>query len=605
MSRFTPASWAIAFANVAVFALQVRAGLFSSTATASGEDLLRWGAAYGPAIFVDGEVWRLLTSAFVHVAVWHLALNLWGLWDLGPACERRLGTATFLPLYGIAAVGGALVSVAASPAGAGAGASGALFGLMGVELAALLRRADPLSEEERRKRLWRLASYVVGGGLLLAAISPGSNAAHFGGLVVGSLFGLWVLRGAEAPPRGVGARMVALGALAGLLVLVGVGVSASVRADPWVRAREARASAHNALQVGQPAQALAFANEGVDAGVDLGNAYWMRAHVHEALGQTREAIADYGAMLSAGGDATIARSRRCYLRSYEEAPAEVVPECEAAALTAAGKADPAVHIGLARVLLQVHRTEEALGAAERALLLAPGNPEALIQRGWAQLALGRPEPSIAAFTEAARGASGVLEREARRGQAAVAAQVGDFPRARQLLDGLLRDEPGDVSVLITRAQLLHGLQEHDAAIADLDQAVALAPDWVPTHNNRAWYLLAAGRAADALIAADRAVALAPGLAYARGTRCWVREALGDRVGALEDCRAAVSDAAALTADSGMLALLEGAPLAKVEAAWTAEAERTPADKPFLARTLARVRTQGTHGSANRQAETRP
>lgn len=86
-------------------------------------------------IAINGEWWRLLTSAFLHGGMLHIAFNMYVLYLLGPVLERVLGSGRFLTLYLVAALGGSVASYATSaPNTVSVGASGAIFGLMGALL---------------------------------------------------------------------------------------------------------------------------------------------------------------------------------------------------------------------------------------------------------------------------------------------------------------------------------------------------------------------------------------------------------------------------------------------------------------------------------------
>lgn len=586
--RAAPACCALALVMVILFVLQARAGVFAVKVT--GEALLAWGADFGPAVFVEGELWRLLSSVFVHVAPWHLALNLWGLLQIGPAGERRLGTPAFAVAFVLFGVAGSLAGIAFHPVHVGAGASGALFGLVGLELAVLLRRAEPLSEEVRGKQLRRLLLSLVVTGGLFGVSGLGSNSAHAGGLAAGLGFGLWMMLPAPARARGGWARAGAFAALGVLLVLAGLGASWRVRGAPEVRSGLAVTTAHAQLAAGEPEKALASAEEAIGAGSRLGDAYLLRARAHEALRRLPEALADYAAAISAGGDAAFARGRVCYLRAWTEPAAVMLEDCEEAA-RAEGPGGYAGRVGLARVLLQRKRPEDALEAARRASELYPESGEPLVLEGWALLEMKEWELAESSFV--AGGVSGRgMETEALRGQAEVARRRGDPRAALALLEkALQRGQPEDSQALVERSILHYNVGEVAAAIVDLDRLAVLFPDWAVVHNNRAWYLLVAGRTQEALTAAERAIALAPDNTRMRGTRCWVREALGDRAGALEDCGVSARNSPDSPTDAGMLALLEGAPLEQVKAHWEKAAESSPADLPLFTRTLERVREQ--------------
>jgi membrane associated rhomboid family serine protease len=80
----------------------------------------------------DGDLYRLLTSAFLHYGPAHILFNMWALYIVGPPLEAALGRLRFTGLYVLSALGGSvLVYLLASPVAQTAGASGAIFGLFG------------------------------------------------------------------------------------------------------------------------------------------------------------------------------------------------------------------------------------------------------------------------------------------------------------------------------------------------------------------------------------------------------------------------------------------------------------------------------------------
>ena len=92
---------------------------------------------------LHGEVWRLLTSAFLHANIFHLLVNMYELFALGSFYERTFGGRSMFSLYVFAGVGGSIMSTLISLVGVviglkdpdiytlGVGASGALFGILG------------------------------------------------------------------------------------------------------------------------------------------------------------------------------------------------------------------------------------------------------------------------------------------------------------------------------------------------------------------------------------------------------------------------------------------------------------------------------------------
>ncbi len=83
----------------------------------------------------SGAWWQILTSAFTHSDLIHIAFNMFALWILGPQLERLLGRARFLALYLVSAlVASAFVMLFSAPFVSTVGASGAIFGMLGAFL---------------------------------------------------------------------------------------------------------------------------------------------------------------------------------------------------------------------------------------------------------------------------------------------------------------------------------------------------------------------------------------------------------------------------------------------------------------------------------------
>src|SRR5690625_2366094 len=120
-------TYALMIINVILFfLLEVNGG------STNIETLIRFGAKYNPGI-VNGEWWRILSSMFLHIWVFHLFMNMFALYYLGIVVERIYGSWRFLFIYFMAGVVGGLASFAFSFS-LSAGASGAIFGLFGALL---------------------------------------------------------------------------------------------------------------------------------------------------------------------------------------------------------------------------------------------------------------------------------------------------------------------------------------------------------------------------------------------------------------------------------------------------------------------------------------
>jgi rhomboid protease GluP len=201
---------ALLILNCAIFACTVLAG--AGLFNANGALLVHWGTNFGP-LTLNGEWWRLFTSMFLHFGLIHLAFNMWALWSLGLLTERLFGSAYFLVLYIFAGICGSLLSLYWHPNLNSAGASGAIFGVLGGLLAFVLnpktRVPASIAAAQRNTALIFIAYNLFNG--LQAGID---NAAHIGGLLGGFAMG-WAL----ARPVDVEARQDPLPRLATVTAL--------------------------------------------------------------------------------------------------------------------------------------------------------------------------------------------------------------------------------------------------------------------------------------------------------------------------------------------------------------------------------------------------
>lgn len=150
-------------------------------------------ATFGPAIDANQEWWRIITGGFGHFDIFHLGLNMFGIFRLGQILEGRLGPVRFTLAYFAALVGGSFGALLAEPLALTMGASGALFGLLG--LTVMLHRARGID----------IAQSGLGPVLLVAVFislrGHVSLGGHAGGFIVGIALGvLYFGTGAPAQP---------------------------------------------------------------------------------------------------------------------------------------------------------------------------------------------------------------------------------------------------------------------------------------------------------------------------------------------------------------------------------------------------------------------
>ncbi|TGE31288.1 rhomboid family intramembrane serine protease [Desulfosporosinus sp. Sb-LF] len=162
--------------NIAVFLLMTFAG-----GSTDQRVLIAFGAKVNTLIRA-GEIWRFLTSNFIHIGAMHLFFNLYALWSLGPLTEESFGHRRFLMIYIFSGIGGSIASFLFSSA-LSAGASGAIFGLLGSLLYYCFKRPY----------LWKSGlgmnlMVVIVVNLGFGFIQPGiDNYAHLGGLLTGTI----------------------------------------------------------------------------------------------------------------------------------------------------------------------------------------------------------------------------------------------------------------------------------------------------------------------------------------------------------------------------------------------------------------------------------
>ena len=181
-----PVTTAILALNILVFAAMVFTGV--SAMEPRDMQLLKWGADFGP-FTLDKEPWRVLTSNYVHIGFVHLAVNMWSLWQLGRLAERIFGGLAYALVYSATGIAASLASLLWNPMRISAGASGALFGIVGGLIAALYLGKLPFPKSAAQRILKNLVVVVAVNLLFGAGARFVDNSAHIGGLIAGLAIG--------------------------------------------------------------------------------------------------------------------------------------------------------------------------------------------------------------------------------------------------------------------------------------------------------------------------------------------------------------------------------------------------------------------------------
>lgn len=184
-----PCTVALIVINVAVFFIM---SLFGNT-----EDvmfMLEHGAMFEPLITEEHEYYRIITSMFLHFGIEHLLNNMVILGALGWNLELETEKIRYLIIYLVSGIGGNLLSlylgVSSAEYAVSAGASGAIFGLMGALLYVAARN---------RGRMGRISGkgvlFMIALSLYFGITSSGvDNAAHIGGLLCGFILAVILYR---------------------------------------------------------------------------------------------------------------------------------------------------------------------------------------------------------------------------------------------------------------------------------------------------------------------------------------------------------------------------------------------------------------------------
>lgn len=148
------------------------------------------GAMYPHYVVGEKQFWRLFTCMFLHFGIEHLGANMLSLYIFGERVERTLGKVKYLIMYILSGLGGSVASLGMSlllgTDYVSAGASGAIFGVIGCLLAIVIKDSRRFEYLTRSK-----IGLLVGYSLFAGATSTGiDNAAHIGGLLTGVLCGL-------------------------------------------------------------------------------------------------------------------------------------------------------------------------------------------------------------------------------------------------------------------------------------------------------------------------------------------------------------------------------------------------------------------------------
>jgi membrane associated rhomboid family serine protease len=239
-------------ANIFVFTLMWQTSdlPLSLSTPLPAEVLLPFGAKLNFYIHTWHQWWRFVTPMFLHVNLLHLIVNMYSLWIVGPYVEKLYGSAKFVVFWvltGVAGVVGSYLTVRPGLAGnpitgfifkaydtPSAGASGALFGLVGVLFVFGIKFRHELPEGFKRAFGTGLLPMIVL-NLFIGYVLRGfiDNAAHLGGMLSGAVLALVVDYRRPGEKSGVALTWRVLQIAAIALVAVSFLKTVQHFRDPW------------------------------------------------------------------------------------------------------------------------------------------------------------------------------------------------------------------------------------------------------------------------------------------------------------------------------------------------------------------------------------
>jgi membrane associated rhomboid family serine protease len=203
--------------NGVVFLAEVSSGS-GLTNTGVGGTLLEKGLLWGPDISVQHQYYRLLTAGFLHLSLQHILFNMLFLFFVGRQLESAIGRLNFTAVYFASLLAGSFGALLFQPLIPEAGASGALFGLLGALIVVARARGIPI---------WNsgLGLTLVLNIVFSLTVSDVSIAAHIGGFFGGLICGAAIVELGERRSRPQAALaacvLVAVVSVAGAIAVAG------------------------------------------------------------------------------------------------------------------------------------------------------------------------------------------------------------------------------------------------------------------------------------------------------------------------------------------------------------------------------------------------
>jgi rhomboid protease GluP len=354
--------------------------------------LLGWGANSG-ALTAGGQWWRLLTSTFEHGGLLHIALNMWCLYNLGWLAELLFGRSRFTLLYLMCGIGGSLGSICWRGNGLSVGASGAIFGIAGALLPAMLLHSNQKLRALLKGTVTSIAFFVFYNLAFGAAVSGIDNAAHIGGLTTGVLLGAIFPTGPDREERR-GRMRVAAGTLLALLIFAGAGVYARQHNEAYIEIDKAS----DAHERGDDAAAIAYAQRATALRPDEPHAQFMLGTMLLSQRRYAEAVQPFTATTRLRPQFGPAYVNLCVAQREMGLLKEALANCQEGTRLSPNEAESWFNMG--RVRYDLHDLTGARDALARAVSINPQGFDENLQYALMLIANGETAKSVAYLQKA-------------------------------------------------------------------------------------------------------------------------------------------------------------------------------------------------------------
>ena len=176
-----------------LMAVSILLFLISTISDELADKLFIAGALHGYSVVIKGEIYRLVTSTFIHSGGMHIVMNMLSLYIVGKMVEKLFSKSAYLSIYFISAFFGAFTSIFMHLDGVAVGASGAIFGLFGALAGFVFVHKDRLGGQF--KAFMKDFGMILVINLVIGFVIPSIDvSAHVGGLVAGIVGGFIIAK---------------------------------------------------------------------------------------------------------------------------------------------------------------------------------------------------------------------------------------------------------------------------------------------------------------------------------------------------------------------------------------------------------------------------